>query len=263
MKKLIGCVAALAMFVGGALWAQQADDQTDVKVATRAGDSRVFAGVDWNHNRGKQGTDKMSGNPWGGVVGYEYIEADYLYFHVKGYWGGGRMKGTEGGSEARSYDHAWFVDGRIGWMFGLGQENEFGIAPYVGIGYDTVRASFNLPSEQKIKEYGWWLPFGIYFDWNVVPEFNIGLNAQCRWDFNQKMEVKSGTNAGNSTKGKHRFNWLFELPLKYQLTSEWDLNLVPYYMHERFVPKTNTTAFGTDHMKDTIWGARLELGYSF
>ena len=74
---------------------------------------------------------KLDKSIWNGWLGYEYNRPWATYFSVRGYYGGGR--GTL--DSINYFSHNWFVEGRLGYQFTFGQEDQFSFTPYAGYGY--------------------------------------------------------------------------------------------------------------------------------
>ncbi len=254
IKYLVAGVLSLVAFTGAfADEGQQKDGQT-------AGPNRVFGAVDWNHSNLKDGSEKMTGKPWGGLVGYEFKEVNNIYFYARGMWNGSKMDNASN----RYYNHSWRAYATVGYTFDLGEGSDFTVSPYVGLGYRSNRMNWStaatVATDAKNKFHAWEVPVGLFFNWDVAPEFNVGLDVQAQWMFNSRdtMTVVTPAAAHTVEKGKNHVNWRFELPLTYQVNSEWDLGLVPHYSQFNFTPSGTT-----DKVKTTDYGVRLEAGYSF
>jgi hypothetical protein len=283
MKKFIGCMVAL--FVTASSFAAFAQED-ELIINDKAGPSRVYGGFGLGHVALK----KITSNSFFGLLGYKYCDREDFYIDVKGGWGAGKFDGKmkfEGenrASHVKGFAHPFDLVGRFGWMFGFGQEDEFGVAPFIGVGYFNNKSTFKYPGTAavaylndfygKTKTHGYTVPFGVALDWKVVPEFTVGLTAQIDWLFSGKAETEGSVCAlesGSTTsyewpavtketvKLKKKFNMSFELPMTYQLTSEWDVSLVPHFSKSDIEPKATTC----HKPKTTAYGARLEVGYSF
>ncbi len=224
-------------------------------------DSRFFVGGDWNHTsiKGPTSTD-LKGKLWGGIVGYRYLMANDVYFLLKGTW----VKGTNDNATDETNETLWNAEGRLGYTFDLGVNGNSTVSPYVGISRldnkDTIKKLANVViTDQTSTLKAWSVPVGLFFHWDVAPEFNIGLDLQGSWMFNSK-GVHTIAATDFSLKGKNTFNWAVELPLIYKMTEGWDLALVPYYSKLEFKDKDGTMPHALKH---THMGARLEIGHSF
>ena len=62
---------------------------------------------------------------------------------------------------------------------------------------------------------------------------------------------------------KKTFGWAVEIPLTYQLTTEWDVSFVPSYEFSKLKPKQTSSYPILKEYKLCGYGARLEAGYSF
>ena len=278
MKKLIGCiVVALVTLAGSAIFAQ--DD--GLVITDREGPSRVYGGFGIYHAEVKHAGEKVALNPIFGVLGYTYKSPDDFFADIKGSWGGGKFDGKykyEGASSAvtmKGFKHSFDMIGRFGWMFPFGQEEEFGVTPFLGLAYfndkDTISKNSSLINEEfygKVTTYGYYIPVGVLVEWKVIPEFTVGLCAQINYTISTKVDPKGtkgdgSTVSGSTHKMKKAFGWAVELPMTYQLTSEWDVSLVPSYEFGKLKPKQTSSYPIHKEYKLHDYGARLEAGYSF
>lgn len=223
----------------------------------------LFIGGSWYHDRDQANGNDASANPIGLILGFERCQRNDVYVYLRGFWGMGRFEGDR----QHSFMHRWYANGRVGYMIGFGENDEFGLAPYVGLGYQQDIRSIHEPSNSKQRLKKWYLPAGLYFDWKVNEKFNVGANGQIIWAFNRKNTVLSGTNEEDRVSYREHFNLLGELHFAYTMIENQnyacDLSLVPFYSFEKMTPRTTTTAFGSSPLSEHCLGARLELGYWF
>ncbi len=251
LQYLLAGFLALATFTG----AYASDSDT-------SGHNRLFGGLDWQHfsEDDGQGSEKVTGNPWGGVVGFEHHQEDDLYYYLRANWNGGRVDN----STEKAYAHAFSLHGRLGYAFNAG--DDFSVTPYTGLGYAHTNAKFTTSggaaADFMMKMHHWYVPVGLFFSWHVAPEFNVGLDLQAKWTFNSEVDYQPTTGTHESSKHKSRVMWSAEVPLMYKMSSEWDLSLVPFYERGRFKVE-DTTMANLHDSHENVFGARLEVGYSF
>jgi hypothetical protein len=208
---------------------------------------------------------KLDESIWNGWLGYEYNRPWATYFSVRGYYGGG--SGSKDNNNF--FTHNWFVEGRLGYQFTFGQEDQFSFTPYAGYGYyesktrkstESLSHSYTVngvdvtisydESRGQAKVTQQDINVGVCFNWMLMDKFSVGLTAQAMMDVSTRAEA-SGTiqngkvvetltgavewtqsgvkDLSRSGSGDSQVNWYFELPLMYHLDSAWDISLVPYY----------------------------------
>ena len=250
------------------------------------GPNRFFGAFGWNNSNFKingsadvtvdSSVDALDGNftrrfdpdldqsIWNGWLGYEYNRPWATYFSVRGYYGGG--SGSR--NSINYFSHNWFVEGRIGYQFTFGQEDQFSFTPYAGYGfYESktrksteslshsytvdgvdVTTSYNESRGQgKITQQD--INVGVCFNWMFMDKFSVGLTVQAMIDVKTKTQDSQRfqdtvvtetltnntwsqvgtTDLSRSASGDGQVNWFVELPLMYHLDSAWDISLVPYY----------------------------------
>ena len=269
MKKLLGCI--IAVFISIVAFTNLcALDEYKNNTTIREGSHRVFVSADCNHVIWKHGSyGKTKANPWFASLGYNFKQRDDIYLHFSTIWGGGKYKG-HGSYNFQSFNHALAIEGKIGFMFGLGNEKEFGVTPYLGMACLSKRVAVAQPNSFHLKNHSIAIPIGVLCDWDVTPEFNVALNVQARFNSSNKWKVRdcsasSGLIPGIKEKVKNHVNWYFEIPMTYQLTNEWDICFVPSYFNGKETIKDAVNSIGTSSSvhKYSSWGARIELGFSF
>jgi len=268
IKCLITALLLSASFATGT-WAQsQGSANSDV-----AGPSRLFGAVEWYnaHTRVEpinSDVDKLDSNIWGGMVGYQFAQRQDWYFEARGMWSGGKGDSTVDDVNYTLFSHPWFVEGRLGYQFGLGEGQEFGITPYVGYMYTANKSALgNLGGtanglSTKMQQQN--VNVGVLFDWMVMPQFQIGLNVEALVGVSGKLKLLQDDTTVEEGKLKNKVNWNFELPLTWQFSPTWDLTLVPFYNWIENKPKSDTDfSQSFDKISNSSTGVRLEIGYRF
>jgi hypothetical protein len=126
--------------------------------------------------------------------------------------------------------HEWNVEARLGYTFGGGCCNEFGLTPYLGVGYEGGR--MNLVGRQ---EYWWWyIPVGFVASWQFNPNFSMALDAEFGMMAGARyvqFDEPSINNIHRQFDNKYR--WELELPLNWQFPcwgrGNFSLGLVPFW----------------------------------
>lgn len=272
IKCLITALLLSASFATGT-WAQsQGSANSDV-----AGPSRLFGAVEWFNAHTRidpvdADVGKLDSNMWGGMVGYQFAQRQDWYFEARGMWSGGKGDKTVDDTTFNVFSHPWFVEGRLGYQFGLGEGQEFGITPYVGYMYMANKSSlantdfdgiFEL-SGIALKMQQQNVNVGVLFDWMVMPQFQVGLNVEALIGVWGKLKLMQNDTTVEEGKFKNNVNWMFELPLTWQFSPTWDLTVVPFYNWIENKPKDNsdfTEQF--DDISNSSAGVRLEVGYRF
>ena len=243
MRKIVVCI--LLMVFSFTIYAQDYDEDFVIVVKDK-NEGRIFLGFDSHNTRIDQGNGKYSGTHIAGVLGYECKKQNDFYFYLRTLWGGGHLKGTLGGASFSEYNHLSSTDGRLGWSFPYGQDEEYLITPYVGVAYDSDMKALGSGNFQG---HHWWMLIAVNFDWRVFPELYLGLNLQSRW--------KSRVTPADLISGDESLDWLFEIPVTYKFNDIWSISFVPYYFRARFEKSSD------QHVTNRRWGGRLETGYSF
>jgi hypothetical protein len=254
-----------------------------------AGPSRVFAGggFAWNQfkSRFEEGpSEKLKGNFWSAQGGFEWMEYDDVFFKAEASWRGGSIEGSadDDGEKDHAYSHDYGVKGRVGYMFEM---DTFGVAPYTGIGYQGQTMSFREDSNggtgPAFQSRMWYAPVGVYVHYGVNEEFSVGLFAEAQFTFaNTIRETLYHPSASDPyyydslySKGNSKVNFRFELPLTWNMTDRWDLQLTPYYQHSKMTakepldlldPSGNVlTSMQFHSVNNTDMGANLSLGVRF
>lgn len=278
-------VAGLVSF-SAALMAQE---EATTAVA-KEGNNRVYFGGSWTHNKIKPGTEtyntadfgalnfNMKSHPWTGFLGYELEQAEGLYAKAEIVYGGGEIK-LKSGDTKLMYQHTVGGSAVGGYTFAMGSDVK--VTPYAGIKYvqkelDTKTGASSTVSSASIKEKSWWIPFGVAAKWQVLPELEAGLVVEGQYAAKRQAEVTKVTAVDGATatvaekakaKAKRRVDFSIELPIKYQVNSEWDVVLTPAYTSDIFKAKSSvdTGAFiaADKEVKNTAFGAKIELGCNF
>ena len=100
----------------------------------------------------------------------------------------------------------------------------------------------------------------------------VGLFAEAQFSFGNYIweKFQTGTEpdgttpkfAEASSNGKNEVNWRAELPITWQLTYRWDLQLSPYYQYSTVTSKkADNLGFGKNTFSDA--GVFFELGVKF
>lgn len=229
-----------------------------------AGPARVFGGAGFNFTQGDgSNAIKLKGWYWNARTGYQFINRSDIFATAEGDWNGGHLKKEDAAlaTDYRGYMHTFGAKGRVGYMWGMGNQDLFGVAPYLGIGYGGGRISVRGASTAAGRyEYRfWYVPVGLYMDFMISKDLSIGLFGEAQFAFGYRFwESTSGT-----VSGKNKVNWKVELPVTWQLTKTWDLQLTPFWKYYHLNPKGTTTYFTTTHDHSDEVGALLELGVRF
>ena len=297
MRWLLASFIVLGLGVSSSYAAYQKNSNEDV------GSARVFGGggFAWMQDKIKDSQfspdPKIDGWMWAARAGYEYMNANDIFFRAEGFWRGGKVESDEkdfstfnvDGSAITvngkfdSYAHNYGANGRIGYMWDFGQEQQFAFAPYTGIGYYGQRASFSEGALTGTGDFlagqggqwqarSWYVPVGVYLHYAMGEEFCVGLFAEAQFSFGNYIweKFQTGTEddgvtptyAEATSNGKNEVNWRVELPMTWQLTPRWDLQLSPYYQYSTLTSKdADNLGFGKNTFSDA--GAYLELGVSF
>jgi hypothetical protein len=199
-------------------------------------------------------------NLWNGWLGYEYNRPWATYFFVRGVWGGG----SGDHENLHAFTHNTFIEGRLGYQFTFGNEDQFSFTPYAGYSYIQNQTRLNPQSVSFITEDGDTVELnvsdekmvgrkqnisvGAFLNYLFMDKFSVGLNAQAM--INVQARLKTSTNIeeitvisaagsdpfipddgniGRTDSVNSNVDWLFELPIMYHLDSAWDFSLVPFY----------------------------------
>ena len=101
--------------------------------------SRLCLGAEGFHRQVKnETTETESEGGWGGIYGaYSYEERDAVFFQLDGRGSWGDLHPDHGRRNSHdNHNVQWNVEALVGYMFGLGDQNDVGIAPFTGIGYE-------------------------------------------------------------------------------------------------------------------------------
>jgi hypothetical protein len=234
-----------------------------------AGPNRVFGGLEWYNSHKNNSSQNLTYNQsiWSGMLGYEYSERENVYFQGRGLWGGGKGDTTKSSINYNMFSHAWFLEGRMGYQFALGEYQEYGVTPYIGYMYRSKKTAVKSNSVLK----GYYanprmqsIDLGVLFDWMIMPQVSIGLNVEALFNVKGRVTTDATTVAGveftkKTVNLKNKVDWLFELPFTYQIDKEWDISLVPFYNWNEYQVKNNSSYV----VKTTNSGIRLESGFRF
>jgi hypothetical protein len=226
-------------------------------------------------------------NIMSGWAGYEYSRPDATYLCLRGAWGGG--KGDWDKSNEHVFEHQWFAEGRVGYQFSFGMDDEFGFTPYVGFSFHSTSSSEasktrtvtdtadnstltgTFSNKEKTRKQD--VDVGILFNWNVMENWSVGLNLEAfidvwgrsktDFDVSQVTIVNADgttlitpttTDFSRTIHLKSEINWLAELPITYKVNSQWDFSFVPFYNWNKINPDLNNdtyTVTGSDAAGDT------------
>jgi hypothetical protein len=262
-NKLVRIIAAgLLAFTG---FSSQVSAQSNSNQDT-AGPNRVFGAVEWFNSHVNQKSQEAltyDQSIWAGMIGYEYSERSSLYFLARGMWGGGSGDTTQDDINYDFYTHPWFVGGRVGYQFGLGDSQEFGVTPFTGYFYNSGKSSLAsidgtvTGAYTKVRKQS--IPVGVVLDWRLMPQFEVGLSVEAL--INIWGRVSQGQDGVNETTDnlKNKVDWSFEIPMTYHYDKEWDITLVPFYDWKDYKTKDNN---GEKFTVSNL-GLRLEAGYNF
>ena len=276
MKKFISCaISILIVFSGVATCTQDVNS------------GYVSGSLGYCHMAITHAGEKAKVNHILGILNYKHKNHNDIFVDVKGMYGGGlhggkhKYKDATDAVDLKTFVHQFGIQGRFGWMFPFGQEEEFGIVPYLGVGYfgdkGSVSKSETLKEKEfygKIKTHGFYVPVGVLLEWKVVPKFVVGLYTQVEYVFDFKMESR-GYKCTNETGPvvekvsknymiKNTFSYFIELPMTYKLTEEWDVFVVPCYgFIETKLKETTSHILHSKASKLHGYSANLGVGYSF
>ena len=147
---------------------------------------------------------KLDESIWNGWLGYEYNRPWATYFSVRGYYGGG-----SGSKDNKNFfTHNWFVEGRLGYQFTFGQEDQFSFTPYAGYGYyesKTRKSTESLSHSYTVNDVDTTISYdesrgqakvtqqdinvGVCFNWMLMDKFSVGLTAQAMMDVSTRAEA--------------------------------------------------------------------------
>jgi hypothetical protein len=238
--------------------------------------SRLAIGGEGFHRQVKnKTTGEEAEGGWGGIYGvYSYEERDAVFFQLDGRADWGNLEPDHG----RIYSHdsnnmQWNLEALVGYMFGLGDQNDVGIAPFMGIGYEKNQ----LHMDGRWEHLRWWyVPFGLRCDYQVTPTFDIALLGYIGPTFNGHFHIghnDGGDDGLRSGKFHNKYRWELEAPFTW-VFADWcsgqmDVSIVPFWYG------WNTgERYGNDHhhhdedrvvpqMRSSEGGARLEIGVRF
>jgi hypothetical protein len=253
LRQSLCVAAAAACAVTGSLAADQGACCWD----WLENNNRIALGAEGFHRSVRQDGTEFEGG-WGGIYGvYTYAERDAIFFQIDG-------RGSWGGLHHHHHHHhkghnsQWNLESLLGYMFGLGDQNEVGIAPFIGIGYEHNK----LHLFEHAEHLSWWyVPVGFRFDYLVTPSFDIGLLADIGFMFNGHFHYDGGDNH-HGRKFHNKYRWEIEVPFTYIFgdctCGQFDLAAVPFWHAWRTGSRNNVPAIHSSEL-----GARLEFGWRF
>jgi len=266
MRYVLATLCALA--VSATTYAEEKNEQSATEKVW-AGASRVFAGAGFNFTEmdgDDNSSNKLEGWFWAGRTGFQYTEREDVFGTAEVTWNGGSVTEKDNGSvNFRGYAHTYGAKGRLGYMWGFGDNNEFGFAPYFGFGYGG--SSMNVHDETvvsgKFSSRFWYAPIGVYFDWIACEDFSVGLFAEAQLAFGYRFWESITGQSDVTVSGKNEVNWKVELPITYQITKIWDLQFTPFWQNLTMNPNLNSVFYKDSHTTSNASGALLELGVRF
>lgn len=209
---------------------------------------------------------KESGWVPGVVLGYTYKGEDnpvFASFSIRYTTGTTDYTGAlqDGTPWKDKTDNTFFsLEVKFGYIMGRDAASRWTITPYAGIGYHDWERKLAGPSPY-IEEYTWfYFPIGVRFDYELSPEFSIGLDLSARVMFNGNMNVKFSTlgySSPNLDLG-NRIGFRAELPMDYRFHPQISVGLTPWYQYSSIgrsgsEPVTAVSPSNTTYTVQTIF----------
>jgi hypothetical protein len=170
-------------------------------------------------------------------VGYEYRQYDTVYGALRARWANGSVHRRKRGDEVvvnRVIDrgflwsnraHEWNVEGRVGYTVCLGGQDEMGLSPYSGVGYEA--GHMTLVGRQY---YSWWyIPVGFVasYDWQngfmLCVDADFGMMAGSRY-----IRLDEPTVNNIEREFGNRYRWELEMPVSFT-GCDWAVAIVPFW----------------------------------
>jgi hypothetical protein len=224
------------------------------------------------HGQDDEDTEIKFEGGWGGVyAAYRYEERDAVFFQLdgRGSWGALHPEHEDGDFRSTHNNSEWNVESLLGYMFGLGDCNQVGIAPFFGIGYQ--KNHLLMAGSRHLR--WWYVPFGALIDYQVTPSFTIGLFGDIGLMFNghyhfNPVDHSERDRLERSGKIHNKYNWELEAPFTF-IFADWcdgqmDISVIPFWhgwlTHRR---GDSHERHGVPGLRSSEGGARLEFGWRF
>lgn len=228
--------------------------------------NQLYVGPEIYHvRRVREGGTKQSGWIFGFRAGYEHIKRFKFYWGGDVLYGKGTLEGHSTGSKLRSRFIDKNIEGRFGYTFQQKVGYRLALTPFIGAGYGEECNNFVSPSPLKVhfKLRFNYAVAGFLSKMNLSPCLSLGFNFKARFLYDAKNHVAHDPEIDNfKMLVKNQMHYRLELPISYQRTEHFLLNLVPFYEFRHYGGQVNFP-FDFLESKLNIYGATLKFLYSF